>query len=687
MLGTEWSAAPEDQQYINQSGENILRGTGERRQYDKWMFIRAGQADDGVIRLTPTSSNGYAKALTDYLKYGDYKDQFYTLSFDAKIFNTDLYVSETPNLLASTAGGYKTATVPSTTSAADTEYWQFTTAGKSALTNNTTDYITVSFDYQVRNGTPIAGYSKVSIYAQVNGGQLGVANDWVWASPNESGHFSYTAKLTADQASNPNLRFRIRYGSEGASVTIMHPKVTIGTKDTPWVPSSEDDAYTTYTGMPTHILTIPMVTSNENLFKIANHDSNTDRYSALSVPLVQDYDWHRYSVTINYPLDLMSGQASALIDNNIMSFELAAPGGYCPIDVKGVKLERGLNATDWSISYADLTNNIQGQIDSIGIGGRNLLKELDIPTTPSTAGGFTCEYVGSGWFHFYGTYTSSNNSVFKLYGLDDSAVLATDGDQYTLSIENDGVLTVGQSGASGLRIQVRRRKVDDDDIVLDYYDASKSSYTFSVHEISTIKIHCTAANMKNKTVDGRIRVKLEKGNKPTTDWTPAPEDVESDLAKTKNDLNTKIDELVASEQAYRDTVTERVSTLEDFAIGEEQAQMIFNNQITTSEVIKTLQGDVLSTKTSTQTIYKYITFADGSIALSTDQAGAISLLIQNDRISFQQNGTEVAYISDRKLYITEAEILANSDKQGSLTLGNFAFIPQTNGSLSFKKVK
>jgi len=40
------------------------------------------------------------------------------------------------------------------------------------------------------------------------------------------------------------------------------------------------------------------------------------------------------------------------------------------------------------------------------------------------------------------------------------------------------------------------------------------------------------------------------------------------------------------------------------------------------------------------------------------------------------NNTEVAYLSDNKLFVTQAEILTR------LKIGKFAYEPQTNGNLS-----
>lgn len=76
-------------------------------------------------------------------------------------------------------------------------------------------------------------------------------------------------------------------------------------------------------------------------------------------------------------------------------------------------------------------------------------------------------------------------------------------------------------------------------------------------------------------------------------------------------------------------------------------------------------------------IRKYIRFVDGQILLG-EVGNELELQIANDRISFLQDGAEVAYFSNRKLYVTDAEILH------SLQLGKFAFMPRANGNLSFK---
>ena len=78
-------------------------------------------------------------------------------------------------------------------------------------------------------------------------------------------------------------------------------------------------------------------------------------------------------------------------------------------------------------------------------------------------------------------------------------------------------------------------------------------------------------------------------------------------------------------------------------------------------------------------IKKYIRFTDGKILLG-EVGNELELQIANDRISFLQDGAEVAYFSNRKLYVTDAQILY------SLQLGKFAWMPRANGNLSFKKI-
>ena len=74
---------------------------------------------------------------------------------------------------------------------------------------------------------------------------------------------------------------------------------------------------------------------------------------------------------------------------------------------------------------------------------------------------------------------------------------------------------------------------------------------------------------------------------------------------------------------------------------------------------------------------KYIRFEDGKILLG-EVGNQLQLEIRNNQITFLQNGVDVAYFSDNKLYVKDG-LFTNS-----LRIGNFGVIPRTNGNLSIK---
>lgn len=109
----------------------------------------------------------------------------------------------------------------------------------------------------------------------------------------------------------------------------------------------------------------------------------------------------------------------------------------------------------------------------------------------------------------------------------------------------------------------------------------------------------------------------------------------------------------------------------------EQTSSSFEMQFT--QFNADLEAVATGTDAEFEEIKKYIRFEDGKILLG-EVGNELELQIANDRISFLQDGAEVAYFSDRKLHVTDAEF------QHSLRVGNFAFMPRANGNTSFKLV-
>ena len=74
-------------------------------------------------------------------------------------------------------------------------------------------------------------------------------------------------------------------------------------------------------------------------------------------------------------------------------------------------------------------------------------------------------------------------------------------------------------------------------------------------------------------------------------------------------------------------------------------------------------------------IKTYMTFGDDGLIIGKS-GNPITIRVVNDRVAFYMNNTQVAYLSNNKLYVTQAEILTR------LQIGKFAYEPQANGNLS-----
>ena len=78
-------------------------------------------------------------------------------------------------------------------------------------------------------------------------------------------------------------------------------------------------------------------------------------------------------------------------------------------------------------------------------------------------------------------------------------------------------------------------------------------------------------------------------------------------------------------------------------------------------------------------IRKYIRFEDGKIMLG-ETGNELELVIANNRISFMQDGAEVAYFSNRKMYVTDGEYTH------SLRVGRLLITPRSNNNTSINIV-
>ena len=161
----------------------------------------------------------------------------------------------------------------------------------------------------------------------------------------------------------------------------------------------------------------------------------------------------------------------------------------------------------------------------------------------------------------------------------------------------------------------------------------------------------------------------------------------------KSDYNVNTDVIVESLKTELSSLIQQTSEAlmfqvsEEFATQDEVKEAITSTMTQLSDSFEFLFTE-LHTKVDTNDveareqfteIKKYIRFEDGNIILG-EADNEITLRIENDRISFIDDGAEVAYFSNKQLTVRDGAFL------NSMRIGAFAFIPRDNGNLSLVKV-
>ena len=158
-------------------------------------------------------------------------------------------------------------------------------------------------------------------------------------------------------------------------------------------------------------------------------------------------------------------------------------------------------------------------------------------------------------------------------------------------------------------------------------------------------------------VNGNIQDQMTSTNTKLASNTEAIGRLENTGASLRADLSGIVQRVTAVEHGLDGVDTQINTSIETYARG---------------------INFIYDTKNNVEEIQRYIKFVNGNILLGRSDS-ELNLKIANDRISFLSGTTEVAYISNQRLYITDAVFLK------SIQIGDFAFVPRTNGNLSFVK--
>lgn len=170
-------------------------------------------------------------------------------------------------------------------------------------------------------------------------------------------------------------------------------------------------------------------------------------------------------------------------------------------------------------------------------------------------------------------------------------------------------------------------------------------------------------DVKNE-IPNQIQSEVEKHT--TTIYTYVNESI-SNFKLDPNQIWASIEDRAAAKSDY-ESFSEIVRNI--LKMEADGTTMIFQ---TINEAIKEV-GETESTHHAE--LLTYIRFNENGIEIGKE-GNAITMQLDNDSLTFYNNGTPVAYVSDNQLYITDGRFMR------SVRIGNYGFIPEANGSVSF----
>ena len=188
----------------------------------------------------------------------------------------------------------------------------------------------------------------------------------------------------------------------------------------------------------------------------------------------------------------------------------------------------------------------------------------------------------------------------------------------------------------------------------------------------------TLSNLQANKIE-KLKADIQQLTKITQSIGNASNVVATQMQTFSTNLSQSVTAIVSEALASYVTTSDLESVTEQIASSitqtAENITIDFTNSIT--EQVTAVNGNISTLFNELKSYIRYYMNATGQpvIELGASNSKIIARLV-NDRLSFTQNGVEVAYISDDKLYITNATIL------NELVIGNMAFKRRKNGNLS-----
>ena len=160
-------------------------------------------------------------------------------------------------------------------------------------------------------------------------------------------------------------------------------------------------------------------------------------------------------------------------------------------------------------------------------------------------------------------------------------------------------------------------------------------------------------------------------------------DVYDNTSQLINEVTSNYESAInIMKDSIESTVSETYTTKDDFSTTVESISSKIdqqNDSITASitTATKQLSEDLQDYKDE---VTNYMRFDEQGLELGKSN-NKFKTRLSNEKLSFIEENQEVAYISNNKMNITDAEI------KHQMILGNFAFVPRSNGNMSLKWIR
>lgn len=325
----------------------------------------------------------------------------------------------------------------------------------------------------------------------------------------------------------------------------------------------------------------------------------------------------------------------------------------------------------------NVNNSVDKRVSQLKIGARNLLRNsASIDKTKWQKWSATDieysqienndEWIGFESIKFLDVDTQITSKVRGYYSLNDFKI--DENKKYTLSLD-----FLNLSGFD-INVVIDKAKTEKKAVVKALQN-TRIAITFDNKDFDELIIGIETELNQNPIFCIK-NIKIEEGTIATS-WTPAIEDLE----KIDNELNNAIEYLSSDSKdllkKYDGLNLENAKIRKELNTALKQTRDEFLFQFNNYKQLLDETGRVVEQRFND--FSRYIRFKNGNIELG-DINSPFKALLTHEKISFLKADAEVAYLSKNKLYITDAYII------NSLRIGNFEFVPRSNGNLSIRKV-